>query len=225
MAKRMARLGLRQIKIKVGTPDDAARLAAVRKAVGSAVELRADANGAWSAADAIELLKSLAPYQLKIIEQPVVADDITGMKQVRSQCGIPVMADESLVTIEQARRLIADKACDFFNIRLSKNGGIAGSLAIAKLAAEAGIKIQVGAQVGETGILSAAGRTFAAHMTELACAEGSFGTWLLSEDITYDNLAFGLGGRAPLLKSRGLSVTVKAEALERCTVDKIELRR
>ena len=225
MAKRMARLGLRQIKIKVGTPDDAARLAAVRKAVGSAVELRADANGAWSAADAIELLKSLAPYQLKIIEQPVAADDITGMKQVRSQCGIPVMADESLVTIEQARRLIADKACDLFNIRLSKNGGIAGSLAIAKLAAEAGIKIQVGAQVGETGILSAAGRTFAAHMTELACAEGSFGTWLLSEDITYDNLAFGLGGRAPLLKSRGLSVTVKAEALERCTVDKIELRR
>ena len=225
MAKRMARLGLRQIKIKVGTPDDAARLAAVRKAVGSAVELRADANGAWSAADAIERLILLAPYQLKIIEQPVAADDITGMKQVRSQCGIPVMADESLVTIEQARRLIADKACDLFNIRLSKNGGIAGSLAIAKLAAEAGIKIQVGAQVGETGILSAAGRTFAAHMTELACAEGSFGTWLLSEDITYDNLAFGLGGRAPLLKSRGLSVTVKAEALERCTVDKIELRR
>ena len=225
LAKRMARLGLRQIKIKVGTPDDAARLAAVRKAVGSAVELRADANGAWSAAQALEQLKLLAPYQLKIIEQPVAADDITGMKQVRSRCGIPVMADESLVTIEQARRLIAEKACDLFNIRLSKNGGIAGSLAIAKLADEAGIKIQVGAQVGETGILSAAGRTFAAHMSELACAEGSFGTWLLSEDITHDNLAFGLGGRAPLLKSRGLSVTVKEEALERCTVEKIELRR
>jgi len=62
-------------------------------------------------------------------------------------------------------------------------------------------------------------------MSELACAEGSFGTWLLSEDITYDNLAFGLGGRAPLLKSRGLSVMVKEEALDRLTVDKIELRR
>jgi muconate cycloisomerase len=225
LAKRMARLGLAQIKIKVGTPDDGARLEAVRKAVGGAVELRADANGAWSAAQAIEQLKLLAPFKLAIIEQPVAADDIAGMKQVRAQCGIPVMADESLVTIEQARRLIAEKACDLFNIRLSKNGGIAGSLAIAKLADGAGIKIQVGAQVGETGILSAAGRTFAAHMSELACAEGSFGTWLLSEDITLDNVAFGLGGRAPLLKSRGLSVTVNQEALERLTVEKIQLRR
>ncbi len=225
LAKRMARLGLPQIKIKVGTPDDAARLEAVRKAVGSAVELRADANGAWSAAQAIEQLKLLAPFKLAVIEQPVAADDFAGMRQVRAQCAMPVMADESLVTVEQARRLIAEKACDLFNIRLSKNGGIAGSLAIAKLADEAGIKIQVGAQVGETGILSAAGRTFAAHMSELACAEGSFGTWLLSEDITFDNLAFGLGGRAPLLKSRGLSVTVNEEALERLTVEKIQLRR
>jgi len=225
LAKRMARLGLQQIKVKVGTADDAARLAAVRKAVGDEVELRADANGAWSAAQAIAQLKLLAPFQLKLIEQPVAANDIAGMKQVRAQCGIPVMADESLVTLDQARRLIDEKACDLFNIRLSKNGGITGSLAIAKLAQAAGIKIQVGAQVGETGLLSAAGRTFAAHVPGLVSAEGSFGTWLLTEDITFDNVAFGLGGRAPLLKSRGLSVTVKEEALQRLTVDKIELRR
>ena len=223
-AKRMARLGITQIKIKVGTADDAARLDAVRKAVGDDVELRADANGAWSASQAVAQLKLLTPFKLAIMEQPVAANDIAGMKHVRRQCGIPVMADESLVTIEQAHRLIEEGACDLFNIRLSKNGGIAGSLAIAKLAREAGIKIQVGAQVGETGILSAAGRTFAAHVPALACAEGSFGTWLLTEDITFDNLAFGLGGRAPLLKSRGLSVTVKEDALERLTMEKIELR-
>ena len=179
LAKRMARLGITQIKVKVGTADDAARLDAVRKAVGDSVELRADANGAWTATQAVEQLKLLAPFKLAIIEQPVAADDIAGMKQVRRECGIPVMADESLVTVEQARRLIAEDACDLFNIRLSKNGGIAGSLAIAKIAQEAGIKIQVGAQVGETGILSAAGRTFAAHVPALVCAEGSFGTWLI----------------------------------------------
>lgn len=224
LAKRMARLGLKQIKVKVGTSDDAARLDAVRQAVGDEVELRADANGAWSAAQAIAQLKMLAPYRLASIEQPVAAGDIAGMKQVRAQCGIPVMADESLVTVEQARQLIAEQACDRFNIRLSKNGGITGSLAIAKLAQDAGIGIQVGAQVGETAILSAAGRTFAAHLPALVSAEGSFGTWLLSEDISFDNFAFGLGGRAPLLKSRGLSVTVKEEALQRLTVDKIELK-
>jgi len=225
LAKRMARLGITQIKVKVGTADDGARLDAVRKAVGKSVELRADANGAWSATQAIEQLKLLAPFKLAFIEQPVAAGDIAGMRQVRRDCGIPVIADESLVTVDQARRLIAENGCDLFNIRLSKNGGIAGSLAIARLAQAAGIKIQVGAQVGETGILSAAGRTFAAHMPALVCAEGSFGTWLLTEDITFDNLAFGPGGRAPLLQRRGLSVTVNEEALDRLTVEKIELRR
>jgi muconate cycloisomerase len=147
------------------------------------------------------------------------------MKRVRAESGIPVMADESLVTLDQARRLIELGACDYFNIRLSKNGGIAGSLTIAKLAHEAGIKIQVGAQVGETGILSAAGRTFAAHLPELECAEGSFGTWLLAEDVTFESVAFGFGGRAPLLKTRGLSVSVREDVLERLATAKHEVRR
>ena len=225
LAKRMARLGMRQIKVKVGTDDDVARLEAVRKAVGDEVELRADANGAWTADEAVAQLRRLAAFKLQAIEQPVRADDLVGMKQVRDQSGVPIMADESLVTIDQARRLIELGACDFFNIRLSKNAGVAGSLAIANLAHEAGVKIQVGAQVGETGILSAAGRTFAAHLPALSFAEGSFGTWLLAEDVTFENVAFGLGGRASLLKTRGLSVTVKEEALERFAMEKIELRR
>ncbi len=225
LAKRMARLGMRQIKVKVGTDDDVARLEAVRKAVGDEVELRADANGAWTADEAVAQLRRLAAFKLQAIEQPVRADDLVGMKQVRDQSGVPIMADESLVTIDQARRLIELGACDFFNIRLSKNAGVAGSLAIANLAHEAGVKIQVGAQVGETGILSAAGRTVAAHLPALSLAEGSFGTWLLAEDVTFENVAFGLGGRAPLLKTRGLSVTVKEEALEHFAMEKIELRR
>jgi muconate cycloisomerase len=225
LAKRMARLGLRQIKVKVGDADDFARLEAVRRAVGADVELRADANAAWSAQEAVENLQRLANFDLHSIEQPVSAGDLSGMKHVRDRSGIPVMADESLVTLEQARKLIELKACDSFNIRLSKCGGVAGSLAIAKLAEDAGMKIQVGAQVGETGILSAAGRTFAAHLSALVSAEGSFGTWLLAEDLTFENVAFGLGGRAPLLKTRGLSVTVKEDTLERFATAKHEIRR
>ena len=56
-------------------------------------------------------------------------------------------------------------------------------------------------------------------------AEGSFGTWLLAEDVTFEDAAFGLGGRATLLHSRGLSVTVKEEVLERLATAKIDLRR
>jgi muconate cycloisomerase len=225
LARRLARFGIHQIKVKVGTPDDAARLEAVRKAVGDKVELRADANAAWQADEAIEQLRRLTRFNLRSIEQPVSADDLAGMKRVRDQSGVPIMADESLVTLDQARRLIELDASDYFNIRLSKCGGLSGSLAIAKLAQQAGTKIQVGAQVGETGLLSAAGRIFAAHLPALASAEGSFGTWLLTEDVTFENVAFGFGGRAPLLKSRGLSVTVKEDVLERLAVAKVDLHR
>jgi len=225
LARRLSRFGVHQIKVKVGTPDDAARLEAVRKAVGDKVELRADANAAWQADEAIEQLRRLARFKLRSIEQPVSAADLTGMKRVRDESGVPIMADESVVTVDQARRLIELDACDYFNIRLSKCGGLSGSLAIAKLAQENGVQLQVGAQVGETGILSAAGRTFAAHLPALAWAEGSFGTWLLTEDVTFENAAFGFGGRAPLLRSRGLSVTVKEDVLERLAVAKVDLRR
>ena len=225
LAKRMAQLGIRQIKVKVGTADDAARLEAVRKAVGDEVALRADANGGWNADEAIEQLCRWAHFKLQAIEQPVRADDLAGMKRVRQESGVAVMADESLVTFDQARRLIDLGACDYFNVRLSKNGGIGGSLAIARLAQEAGIKIQIGAQVGETGVLSAAGRILAAHLPALAFAEGSFGAWLLAEDVTFENVAFGSGGRAPLLQSRGLSVTVKEDVVERLATAKIDLRR
>ena len=225
LAKRMVKFGLRQLKIKVGTPDDYERVAAVRQAVGNDVELRADANGAWSTAEAIAQLERLAPFNLRVIEQPVAAGDIAGMRKVREETGVPVMADESLVTLDQARQLIEARACDYFNVRLSKCGGITGSLAIAKLAQEADVKIQVGAQVGETALLAAAGRTFAAHLPKIAYAEGSFGTWLLSEDIAFEDVSFGYAGIAPLLKSRGLSVTVKEETLERLTIEKTDLRR
>ena len=225
LAKRMVKFGLRQLKIKVGTADDIDRVAAVRHAVGPDIQLRADANGAWTAHEAITRLTQLAPFHLELIEQPVAATDIVGLRRVRQESGTAVMADESLITLAQARQLAQQGCCDYFNVRLSKNGGITGSLAIVKLAQEAGIKIQIGAQVGETAILSAAARTFAAHLAEIAFAEGSFGTWLLTEDIAFEDVSFGYAGVAPLLQGRGLSVTVREEALERLAVEKIELRR
>jgi len=197
----------------------------VRSAVGGSVELRADANAAWTAEDALDALEALRPFALSCIEQPVAADDIDGMRYVRERAGIKVMADESLVTRAQARQLIERRACDLFNVRVSKCGGISGSLDIAGLAGRAGIGIQVGAQVGETAILTAAGRHLAANLPELVYAEGSFGALLLSEDVSEEDLAFGAGGVAPILTQPGLGVTIREEALERFAVRKIELER
>jgi muconate cycloisomerase len=125
------------------------------------------------------------------------------------------MADESLVTLADARALVADKAVDFFNVRVSKCGGLARALAIAALAAEAGLGVQVGSQVGETAILSAAGRHLAATLPEVAFVEGSFGTLLLTEDVSVESVRFGHRGEAPVLTGPGLGIRVVEERLRR----------
>ena len=223
IAKLFSMYGVKELKVKVGTPEDVARLETVREGAGADAVLRADANGAWSADEAVENLKLLERFDLTSIEQPVAAGDLEGLRRVRLETGIPVMVDESLVTLEQAERLVELSACDLFNIRLSKCGGITGSTAIAALAEKAGIRIQVGAQVGETAILSAAGRHFAAHVSDLASAEGSYGKFLLREDVSEEDITFGYGGVAPRLEGPGLGVTVKPEVVERLAVEVVEL--
>ena len=89
-------------------------------------------------------------------------------RRLRQATPVPIMVDESLVTRADAAALIAAKAADFFNVRISKCGGIARSLAIASEALAAGLGVQVGSQVGETAILSAAGRHLGAALPVVA---------------------------------------------------------
>jgi len=225
LARRFAALGITQLKVKIGIDDDDARLHAIRDAVGPSCELRTDANGAWTAGQAVRQLTKLEPYRLACIEQPVAGGDVDGLIRVKQECGISVMADESLVTRDQALNLAARRACDLFNVRISKCGGLVRSLDIAAIARAHGIRVQVGALVGETAILSAAGRHLAASLSDIAYAEGSFGTKLLSEDIAKEDLAFGSGGEAPVLNGKGLGVTVQEHTLNRFAVQNIILNR
>ena len=140
------------------------------------------------------------------------------MRQIREELGIPVIADESLVTLEDATKLIQEQACDVFNIRVSKCGGILASKAIAELGLSMGMKVQIGAQVGETSLLSAAGRHLAAHLSRVEYSEGSFGTYLLSEDITPQPVMFGYQGLGDLVLGDGLGVQVDDDTLERLAV-------
>ena len=224
LAKRFISFGITHLKVKIGIDDDEARLGAIRDTVGLSCELRADANGAWTAEQAIQHLARLAPYQLACVEQPVAAGDIEGLIRVKQSSGIPVMVDESLVTRDQALKLASVKACDLFNIRVSKCGGIVRSLDVATIAREHGVRVQVGAQVGETALLSAVGRHLAAFLPELAYAEGSFGARLLLEDIAEENLSFGFGGEAPALHGKGLGATVREQILNRFAVQTIVLK-
>lgn len=216
-AIRLARVcvayGLQAIKVKIDGDDARDRVAAVRKAVGPSVSLRVDANCAYTPDAAVETLAALAPFDIACAEQPIPRGDPAALAHVRSRSPVPIMADESLVTLADAEALIAARACDFFNLRVSKCGGLARTLKMARVAARAGVQLQLGCQVGESAILSAAGRHLAAHLDRVSFVEGSYGNMLLVEDVSEASIAFGHGGQAPLLGGPGLGVDVRDDIL------------
>ncbi|MFN9976440.1 MAG: enolase C-terminal domain-like protein, partial [Phycisphaerae bacterium] len=116
---------------------------------------------------------------------------------VREQLGVPVMLDESLCCMEDAERAITGQWCDLFNIRLSKCGGLIRSARLALKAIENGLSYQLGCQVGETGILSAAGRHFACTLTGYRFLEGSYDRFLVKDRLILEDITFRRGGRAP----------------------------
>ena len=220
-AEKCKKAGLTHIKIKVSSPEAVESIAVVRSIVGAFVSIRLDANGAFDRDTALLFLASAAKYNVECIEQPIPRGNVAELAALRADSPISVMADESLITLEDARELIDKRAADYFNLRISKCGGLQRTLAIAELARSAGVGIQLGCQVGETAILSAAGRHMAAHLGNLRFVEGSYGKHLLLEDISKEDIVFGLGGRAPILPGIGLGVTIRDDLLEKYAVTKI----
>ena len=104
---------------------------------------------------------------------------------------------------------------DYFNLRLSKNGGFLATLRLVEFARRHQVRYQLGCMVGETSILSAAGRKFIELVPDIAFAEGSYGRFLLRDDVARPKVQFGLGGTIKPLSGLGWGVTVDASALTR----------
>lgn len=219
-AVKMRLMGFHQLKVKVGTAgiDDARALRRVRRIVGGRVDLRIDANEAWRPDEVAEKLAPLVTLGISSLEQPVRHADVDALADVRDGIAVPIMLDESLCSIEDAYRAIERGTCDLFNIRLSKCGGFTRSLKLAATAERAGLGYQLGCQVGETGILSAAGRHFACSVGGIRYLEGSYDRYLVRERLTKENLTFGWKGFAPAINRPGLGVTIDPKALARVVV-------
>jgi len=215
LCKQVAALGLRDVKVKVGlsAETDLEILQAARRILGDDCSLRIDANCAWQPGDALKYLESYAAIRLDGVEQPIAQDDIDGLAWLTERSPIPVIVDESLASFADGRLLIEKKACHVFNIRISKCGGLLGAFRLRDLARQAGIGFMLGAQVGETAILSAAGRQFATRSRDLRFCEGSFGSFLLEHDIGVRDLTFGPGGKASALEGPGLGVEIDQDRL------------
>jgi muconate cycloisomerase len=217
--------GFRQIKVKVGIAgyDDPDRLQTIRRSVGHRMDLRIDANEAWNPAETVERIRELQPFGLSCVEQPVAHSAVAELTAIRRQIAVPIMLDESLCSRIDAERAIHERWCDLFNVRLSKCGGFIPSLRLVQLARQHGLNGQLGCQVGETAILSAAGRHFACSVGELRYAEGSYDRHLVREALGCRDITFGRGGRAPALTGPGLGIEIDPVALARVAVRSVRL--
>ena len=155
------------LKMKVGVnPElDVARLSAVRKAVGNDVCIRIDANQAWTPKQAVKILNSMQEQGLNIelVEQPVKGRDFEGLKYVTERSYVPVLADESVFSVEDAFEIMKMGAADLINIKLMKCGGLYNALKIASAAEVYGIECMLGCMLEAKISVNAA--------VELACAK------------------------------------------------------
>jgi len=148
-AKKLVEAGFRAIKVKVGEDPklDVRRVRAVREAIGENVKLWIDANQGWTPQEAVWALVRIAEFRVEFVEQPVRAWDLEGMRWVRERSPIPVMADESVHSPQDALRAIRLGACDYVNIKLVKAGGLLRAKEIAAICKHGGVQNMIGGMV------------------------------------------------------------------------------
>lgn len=143
-----AALGYETLKIKIGNDPqkDIERIVAIYDALDKNIKLRLDANQGWSAQESVKLLQSLEKKDIiaEFIEQPIAADDIEGLKYIKDRVQTPLLADEAIFSLKDARRVLEIQAVDYVNIKLAKTGGISQALILADLSKEFNTKCMIG---------------------------------------------------------------------------------
>ncbi len=146
------------LKVKVGAKDgkDIERIRAVRKAVPEA-SLLIDANQAWNETETLEVIEAIGDLNITLIEQPVPAEQLESMQCITTKSSIPILADESVFTLEDAKKAIETKAANMINIKLMKCGGIYKAIEVIRLCEANGIECMLGSMLeGPTSIAAAA---------------------------------------------------------------------
>ena len=187
------------IKLKLGTQDDVARVAAVRAARPNA-RIYVDANAAWNPDEAIQHVKALEPYHLDMIEQPTAKDDIEGMGYVQAHTEIPIVADETVRTLADVEAL-AKAGVKGINLKLMKIGGLIPALKMLRRGRELGQKIMLGC-MSETalGVTAMANLTAYADWIDLDAP-------LLIKNNPFDGLKYDQQANIHLPDRNGIGVT------------------
>jgi muconate cycloisomerase len=212
--------GFPAMKVKVGIDpeQDIARVAAVRKAIGSA-RLGIDANGAWNVEQAVRMIRRLEDFDIAFAEQPVVPGDIEAMAEVRAAIGAPVIADESAYSPSDAFQLARARAADVLSVYIGKSAGIGRARQSAAVAEAAGLVCTIGSNL-EMGVGSAAMIHFAmathAITADFPC--DIIGPMFYEDELLLEPLPIR-GGQARPHELPGLGVELDEDKIRRYRVD------
>lgn len=209
--------GFKSMKVKVGTgpENDIARVKAVREAIGPSIRLGVDANGGWSPRTAVSTIRRLCEDGIYFAEQPVPALDMSWLADVRNQVTLPIIADESLYSLQDAMALIRSNAADVFSIYVGKGGGIGSARKVAAVAEAAGLTCTVGSNL-ELGVASAAMIHLAMSTPGIGAEEfpcDILGPFFYADMLLAEPLPIQ-GGEARPLERPGLGVELDEEKVE-----------
>jgi len=185
-------------KVKVGTKHDLDNLKAIREV--SSATIRVDANTAWTPKEAITMINALAPYNIEFVEQPIAPQDLAGLKLIRNNVPVPIIADESCVAIEDIPRLA--ECVDGVNFKLMKSNGISNVLKMIHVARAHNLRVMIGCMIESSLAITAA-----AHLTPLVDYADLDGNLLINND-PYVGVTV-VDGKLMLPEAPGLGVRKK----------------
>lgn len=216
-AREGVRAGFSCFKLKVGLPDDADRVAAVRQAIGPWPALRLDANGAWSAAEAIRMARAFEPHDIELLEQP--CQTLEELREVRGSVDVAVAADESIASAEDVQRAVATGSCDAVNVKLAASGGFTAARAALRAAADQGVDAFLSSTLDGPWGIAASLQLAASERVSRACG-------LATLELFDARLARALpppsAGLQAVPQGPGLGVPVDREALDEVVVQEID---
>ena len=214
--KHYLKAGFKVFKVKLSADPvrDAHKVRTLADAGVAADAVRADANNLWGSADAALAHLSKLPAGFAALEEPLRARDWRGMERLSGELGTRIVLDESVLGPGDLDHLGGRADTWIVNLRVSKMGGLLRALAMLPELRRRGIGLIVGAQVGETSVLTRAALTVACAGRDMLLAqEGAFGTHLLARDVVDPPLMFGAGGvldaAAAALSQSGFGLTVR----------------
>jgi L-Ala-D/L-Glu epimerase / N-acetyl-D-glutamate racemase len=215
-----AREGLRDgyacFKVKVGLPEDAERVAAVREAVGPWPAVRVDANGAWSVDEAVHAIRAIEPHDLELVEQP--CRTLRELAEVRQRVSTPIAADEAVTSLRELRRAVELEACDIVNVKLAGWGGFKAARDALRTAQDNGLAAFLSSTLDGPWGIAAALQLAASEGLSLACG---LATLELFEGPVSRALGVPRRGTMRVPRGIGLGVELDDTTLEELIVERL----